>query len=92
MCSDVQCALSNFKEAREEEKLVKYSTIPVQECTEVMLERDDHMEPLNPRPPCKRTVSEKKPKRLKKCNTEEDIEVDEQPLYVSIEDENIKCN
>ena len=54
--ADMQCTLCNFKEAKEEDKLAKYRTIHVQECVEVILERDDRLEPLEPRPPCKRAL------------------------------------
>lgn len=48
-------ALLAFAEGFEKDTDIKYSTLHVQECMEVLLERDSYCEPLvNPRdkPPC----------------------------------------
>ena len=46
--TDLICALCSFKEAAEQNSSTHYRTIHVQECVEVMLERDDRLEPLHP--------------------------------------------
>ena len=46
---DLHAALISFIEAAETEKSPEYRTLHISECTEVMLQRDDRVESLEPK-------------------------------------------
>ena len=44
---DIRCTLTSFLEASQRNESSQFRTLHVQECMQVMLERDGHSEPLN---------------------------------------------
>jgi len=55
---DLHAALISFIEAAETDKSPKYHTLHISECTEVVLQRENRVEPLEPKVP---GTSQKRP-------------------------------